>query len=554
MEGRTHRPVHDEARCATCSICVGLCPAVRFPEYRHDPATVRGQVYAAGPLVETRDGIRPCRAACPLHQDVPVYAGELAAGRAEAALAVIRATNPLPAVCGTVCNRSCERACVRARVDQAVQIRTLKRFAVEQVLRLRGAEVERHAPGLEARSVAVVGSGPAGLAVAHDLAAFGRRVAVYDEQPRVGGMLACAVPTFVLSRDALRVDLDAIRALGVEFYVGMRVGRDVSLEALRQEYDAVVLAVGAWRGRKLGLPGERFLDDVVEHVEFARKVSIEGPRPRSGPAVVVGGTTAAFACARIALRLGCDPVTVAFHRAYERLPADPEAIEDAIEEGVHLECLVRPTAVHAAGRTLSGATFERLREAEPDAWGYRAVEPSGAEPLELPARLLVVAGDRVPDLRLLGGMPGLGRTPLGYLAVDGATGMTTVPGLFAAGDVVTGAKGVVEAVAAGRKVADAVHRYLEAVDRGEAPRPMVRAAATPAPEPIRESLEEPDEGPAPARAGRARAKPVAAPEPRRGAKPAPKAGAKNGAKSKKPSASKGATKRTTKPGRGGQGR
>ncbi|MBN1773186.1 MAG: FAD-dependent oxidoreductase, partial [Deltaproteobacteria bacterium] len=312
MEGRTHRPVHDEARCAACSICIGLCPAVRYPEYRGDPATVRGQVFRAGPLAETRDEVPPCRAACPLHQDVPSYARELAAGRPEAALAVIRATNPLPSVCGTVCNRSCERACVRARVDQAVQIRTLKRFAAEQVRRLRdGAEDDRHVPGLEARSVAVVGSGPAGLAVAHDLAALGRRVAVYDEQPRVGGMLSCAIPTFVLPRDALRADLDEIRAFGVEFYVGMRVGRDVSLEALRQEYDAVVLAVGAWRGRKLGLPGERFLDDVVEHVEFARKISIEGPRPRSGPAIVVGGSTAAFACARIALRLGCDPVTVA---------------------------------------------------------------------------------------------------------------------------------------------------------------------------------------------------------------------------------------------------
>lgn len=564
MEGRTHRPVHDETRCAACSICVGLCPAVRHPEYRGDPATVRGQVLCAGPLPETRDEVRPCRAACPLHQDVPVYVGALAAGRIEDALAVIRATNPLPSVCGTVCNRSCERACVRARVDQAVQIRALKRFAVEQVRRLRGAaEPERRALGLEARSVAVVGSGPAGLAAAHDLAALGRRVAVFDEQPRVGGMLACAIPTFVLSRDALRADLDAIRALGVEFYVGMRVGRDVSLEALRQEYDAVVLAVGAWRGRKLGLPGERFLEEVVDHVEFAHRVSLEGPRPRSGPAVVVGGSTAAFACARIALRLGCAPVTVAFHRPYERLPADPEAVEDAIEEGVQLECLVRPTAVHAAGRTLSAVAFERLREGEPDAWGYRAVEPSGAEPLELPARLLVVAGERVPDLRLLGGMPGLGRTPLGFLAVDGATGMTTVPGLFAAGDVVSGPKGVVEAVAAGRKVAAAVHRYLEAVERGEAPRAAVRAVATPAPEPIRESVEEPfapavaKRRPGAESAGEPAAKSVRRPAAKRPPAKRPPAKRPPARPSGKPSARpapKGSTRRTTPSRRGGRGR
>ncbi|MBN1771679.1 MAG: hypothetical protein JXB32_10485, partial [Deltaproteobacteria bacterium] len=241
---------------------------------------------------------------------------------------------------------------------------------------------------------------------------------------------------------------------------------------------------------------------------------------------------------------------------------DPEAIEDAIEEGVHLECLVRPTSVQAAGRVLSGATFERLREAEPDAWGYRAVEPSGANPLELPARLLVVAGDRVPDLRLLGGMPGLGRTPLGFLAVDGATGMTTVPGLFAAGDVVTGAKGVVEAVAAGRKVAAAVHQYLEAVDRGEAPRPAVRAAATPAPESIRESVEEPFASPAPRASKRTPAKAIGRPAARKPAKPVAKKPAKPVAKgATKPVAkkaakpvAKGATKRTTPPRRGGRGR
>ena len=565
MEGRTHRPVHDEARCAACSICVGLCPAVRHPEYRGDPATVRGQVLRAGPPAETRDEVPPCRAACPLHQDVPVYVGALAAGRAEDALAVIRATNPLPSVCGTVCNRSCERACVRARVDGAVSIRALKRFAVESVRQRRGAvEPGRRTPGPGVRSVAVVGSGPAGLAVAHDLAALGRRVVVFDEQPRVGGMLACAIPTFVLPREALRADLDAIRALGVEFYVGMRVGRDVSLEALRQEHDAVVLAVGAWRGQKLGLPGERFLEDVVDHVEFAHRVSLEGPCPRSGPAVVVGGSTAAFACARIAVRLGCAPVTVAFHRAYERLPVDADAIEDAIEEGVQLECLVRPIAVQAAGRTLSGVTFERLREGEPDAWGYRPVEASGAEALELPARLLVVAGERVPDLRLLGGMPGLGRTPLGFLAVDGATGMTTVPGLFAAGDVVSGPKGVVEAVAAGRKVAAGVHRYLEAVERGEAPRPAVRAVAIQAPEPMRESVGEPF-APAPAAtedAGATSGGPAAesAPRPagkratRAPARPAPRPAGKRATKTPTKPASKSLARPAATPRRGGRDR
>ncbi|MBI5490146.1 MAG: FAD-dependent oxidoreductase [Deltaproteobacteria bacterium] len=486
MEGRTHRPVHDEARCAACSICVSLCPAVRFPEYRLTPNTVRGAVHASGALVPVAGEVRPCRAACPLHQDVPVYCGGIARGDAAAALAVIRATNPLPAVCGTVCNRSCERACVRARVDQGVQIRATKRFAVEELRRAGGvlpAAAGSPASGLGA--VAVVGSGPAGLAVAHDLAAAGARVTVFDEQPRVGGMLACAVPSFVMPRDLLAADIDAIRAMGVEFRVGVRVGRDVSLETLRRGHDAVVLAVGAWRGRPMGVAGERGLEDVVDHVEFARRITLEGPRPRGGPAVVFGGSTAAVDCARIAVRLGCRPVTLAWRRPAERLPCDAETLADAIEEGVRVLELVRPTEVRAESGRLCAVRFEGLREDEPDGWGFRTLVPSeSGETFELPAALLVVAIDRAPDLRLLGGMPGLSRTPLGYLAVEPATGMTALGGLFAAGEVVTGPKGVVEAVAAGRKVAAAVVAWIGAHPRAERTSTIAAAAVVlPAGEP-----------------------------------------------------------------------
>jgi NADPH-dependent glutamate synthase beta subunit-like oxidoreductase len=470
VEGRTHKPVHDEARCAACSICVSLCPSVSFPEYRLDRGTVRAVVHARRALVPVSNDVRPCRAACPLHQAVPIYNGKVARGDAAGALAVIRATNPLPAVCGTVCNRSCERACVRARVDEAVQIRSIKRFAVEELLRAdKHVPAGAKAPGAAARSVAVVGSGPAGLAAAHELAAAGIRVAVYDEQPRIGGMLACAVPTFVLPRELLAADIAVLEALGVAFYVGVRIGRDVNLETLRRDHDAVLLAVGAWRGKPLGTPGERWLEEVLDHVEFARRTAIEGPKPRSGPAIVVGGTTAAFQCARIAVRLGCSPVTVAFARSFDELPADAEAVADAREEGVEVLDLVRPIEVRAESGRLSGVRLARMRREEPDAWGYRALaEAAEAKPLDLPAATLIVAGDRVPDLRLLGGMPGVARSPLGFLSVDRATGMTSIPGLFAAGDVVTGPKGVVEAVAAGRKVAASIREWVVAH-----PRPVV---------------------------------------------------------------------------------
>jgi NADPH-dependent glutamate synthase beta subunit-like oxidoreductase len=274
-------------------------------------------------------------------------------------------------------------------------------------------------------------------------------------------MLAAAVPSFVLPRAALAADVDLLLEVGAKFRTGVRVGRDVTVASLRRMHRAVLIATGAPRGRLLGVPGEAGLDGVCDHVTFARRAASESLGRGEGPAVVVGGSNAAFQCARIAVRLGCEPVTVAYHRAAGRLPADEDQIDDAREEGVRVECLVRPVEVLGRNGRVDAVRFERVREAEPDAWGWRALEADRGE-LALPAATLVPAVDREADLDWLDGLPEVGRTPLGFLAVDPATAMTAAPGLFAAGDVVGGPKGVVEAVAAGRKAAAAIRRWLEA--------------------------------------------------------------------------------------------
>jgi NADPH-dependent glutamate synthase beta subunit-like oxidoreductase len=461
MEGRTHRPEHDEARCAACAICFDRCPSVPFPEYRLDPTLVRGAVHRCGAGLPVADDVPPCRAACPLHQDTRGYAAALAAGDPTGALALIHESNPLPAVCGTVCNRSCERACLRARTDRPVAIRALKRAAAELG---RTARSERSlGPGYGRCSgpldVAVVGAGPAGLAAAHDLAAAGFGVSLYDDQPNPGGLAANAIPSFVLPRPLLEADVEFIRELGVEIRSGVRVGRDVPLASMRKAYRAVLLAVGAWKGKPLGLPGETGLRDVIDHVAFARAAAVDGPAPRSGPAVVLGGSQAALHCARIAVRLGCDPVVVAFPRPLDRFAADADAIEDAVEEGVRLAGGLRAAGFDVRDGAVAGVRFARVVESDPDAWGHRRLEPTGEETV-LPASLVVVAHDREPDLALLAELPGVRRTPLGFIDLDPKTGMTHAFGVFAAGDVVTGPKTVVEAIASGRRAAARIRRFL----------------------------------------------------------------------------------------------
>ncbi len=417
----------------------------------------------------------PCLAACPLHQEVPAYVAAIARGDPAAAIATIRRTNPLPSVCGAVCNRSCERACVRGPLDGPVAIRALKSFAAADESRRRGGNVP--APVVPRASgpldVAIVGAGPAGLSAAHDLAAAGYGVTIYEARSSPGGMLAWAVPPFVMPRALLEADIEFIRRAGVEIRTGVRVGGtgNVTLDALCKVHRAVLLALGAPCGSRLGIPGEAGFAGATDHVSFA-VAAASPPRPRlDGPCVVVGGSGAAFQAARIAVRLGCSPVTVAYWRSAEALPADPEGIADAVAEGVRVEHSIRPLDVTLLADGGAEIRFRRVRDGEEDAWGYRPVVDAAAHGPVLSVRTLVATVGRSADLLAVAG--DLATTPFGFVTVDPATGMTSRRGLFAAGDVVSGPKTVVEAIAGGRRAASAIRRFLEGVEL----RPGVRRSA-----------------------------------------------------------------------------
>ncbi|MDI7266688.1 MAG: FAD-dependent oxidoreductase, partial [Myxococcota bacterium] len=329
--------------------------------------------------------------------------------------------------------------------------------------------------------VAIVGAGPAGLSAAHDLAAAGYGVTIYEARSSPGGMLAWAVPPFVMPRALLEADIEFIRRAGVEIRTGVRVGGtgNVTLDALCKVHRAVLLALGAPCGSRLGIPGEAGFAGATDHVSFAAAAA-SPPRPRlDGPCVVVGGSSAAFQVARIAVRLGCSPVTVAYWRPAEALPADPEGIADAVAEGVRVEHSIRPLDVTPLADGGAGIRFRRVRDGEEDAWGYRPVVDADADAdgPTLRVRTLVAAVGRSADLSAVAG--DLATAPFGFVAVDPATCMTSRRGLFAAGDVVSGPKTVVEAIAGGRKAAAAIRRFIEGAEIRPGPRRSVdRRAST----------------------------------------------------------------------------
>jgi NADH-quinone oxidoreductase subunit F len=439
--------------------------------------------------------LAPCHNRCPAGQNVPLYVSLLGEGRFAEALEVIRDTNPFPSVCGRVCDHNCEYKCRRGLVDEPIAIRALKRFAVDYE-RLSGKEwrpsrIEEE----KGQKVAIVGGGPAGLTAAYYLARRGYPVTVFEALPVLGGMLAVGIPEYRLPKAILQAEIDGILSLGVEVRLETAVGRDVSLEELQEQYDAVYLATGAHASRPLGLPGEE-LEGVIPGATFLRDLnlangewrngSLESDDPQSAirnpqsirhpqsasrksQVVVIGAGNVAMDAARSALRLGAAEVQVLYRRTREEAPALGEELEGAEEEGVIFQFLVVPIRFLGNGR-VTGVECRRAELGGFDSSGRRRpVEVPGSEFI-VPADVVIPAVSQECDLSYVQGentaaLGGRGRT----IAVDPRTFATSLPGLFAGGDVTTGPATVIEAIAAGRKAATTIDRYLKGL--GVEPRP-----------------------------------------------------------------------------------
>jgi heterodisulfide reductase subunit A len=457
----------DESKCTGCGLCFQGCPVIMKNEFDLGLAD-RKAIYIPFPqavpniaVIDRREQ-RPCEAACvdacPIHTNVLGYIRLIAEGRFKEAYGLIRDTNPLPAVCGRVCYAPCEETCDRSQIDESIAIRNLKRFATDQV---NIDELEVPQITKTGKRVAIIGSGPAGLAAANNLALEGHEVTIFEALPEPGGMLRYAIPEYRLPKEILRKEIGYIRRLGVEIRTGVQVGKDISLVEVKRDHQVVFIATGAHGGIRLGVEGED-IAGVIEGIRFLRDLNL-GEKISVGKKVaVIGGGNTAIDCARTAKRIGGEDVRVVYRRSRDEMPASLVEVAEMEREEVKIDFLTVPTRFLSENGGLSGMECIRMKLGKPDDSGRpRPVHIKGSE-FTIPVDTVINALGQVPETEFVQEL-GLSLGKMGTIEIDHKTGATNIEKLFAGGDVVTGPASVVEAIGSGKRVACSISRYL----RGE---------------------------------------------------------------------------------------
>jgi NADPH-dependent glutamate synthase beta subunit-like oxidoreductase len=461
VEGRTHKPVIEYDKCETCGVCLQACPAEVIAEMREEENSLRGRLFKntdKEPRLNLSKSFGPprCQAACPIGQDVRGYMRLIFEGRYRDALALIRDANPLPSVCGYVCHHPCERACTRGGVDDPLSIRTLKRFVADHD---DGSLALPERQATKKTKVAVIGSGPAGLTAAYELAKMGYAVEIIESYHEPGGMLAWAIPAFRLPRAVLKRDIDYIRKMGVEIRTGIAFGVDTTVKDLHKRgAAAVILATGTQKSLKMKVRNENGLHGYMDCLTFLKACSDGATPPLGKRVLVVGGGNAAIDTARSALRQGAEKVSVVYRRTLEEMPAHREEVEDALREGIEIMYLSVPTKILKADGKVGGLECLRTRLSEADSSGRRRPVPVEGSQFEIHGETVLSAVGQQQDYSDV--FRGLGSEG-GSIEINRETMCTAVDGVFAAGDFLHGSTSVVEAMASGKKVARAVEAYLK---------------------------------------------------------------------------------------------
>lgn len=472
--------------CVACGRCVEYCPAGAVKlgqklckkdgskvEYPKQP--LPSQV-PWGPHMWTEDyrdknrincydtGTAPCKTACPAHIAIQGYLKMAAQGRYTDALALIKKENPFPAVCGRICNRRCEDACTRGTIDEAVAIDEVKRFIAEQDLKAETRYIPKKVvPSLKgefSEKIAIIGGGPAGLSCAFYLAEKGYKPTVFEKNQKAGGMLVYGIPSFKLEKDVVQAEIDIIKEMGVEIRTGVEVGRDITLDELRaQGYQAFYIAIGCQGGRLPGIPGQN-ADGVMTAVDFLRAAGEDNTYAVSGKTVVVGGGNVAIDVARTSMRCGADGVSMYCLESREMMPASEEEIQEAEEEKVSIHCGWGPKEILTENGKVKGIVFKKcVSVKDPDGRFNPRYDESETMTVECDHVFMSVGQSILWGDLLKNEKVELGR---GNGAVaDAVTYQTAQPDVFVGGDVYTGPKFAIDAVAAGKEGAVSIHRFVQ---------------------------------------------------------------------------------------------
>ncbi len=456
----------DVKNCSGCAECERVCP-VEVPSEFNLGLAKRKAIYRpfpqAVPNVFTIDkrGAPPCRTACPAGVDAQGYVALISQGKFKEALAVFRRTQPFAGVCGRVCTHPCEVDCERGKVDEPIAIRYLKRFMADyevKVGREKVAQVER----TKQDRVAILGSGPAGLACAYDLVRMGYPVTVFEAAPEAGGLMRYAIPEYRLPKKILDNEISYIEELGVEIKTNTPV-KDLQ-GIFSKGYKAILLAIGAGISQKMDIPNED-ADGVIHALDFLRQVNL-GKKVEIGNRVaVIGGGNAAIDAARVAKRLGAEEVSIVYRRSRTEMPALHAEVEGGEHEGVKIHFLAAPVAILVEKGRLAGIRCIRMELGEPDASGRRRPIPIKGSEFDMPVDNIIIAVGQAVDKSAV--PKELGYTGWGTVSVDPVTLQTNAEGVFAGGDVVSGPADVIAAVAAGKEAAISIDHYLGGVDMKE---------------------------------------------------------------------------------------
>ncbi len=426
----------ESTKCTGCGICVDLCnmDILRLNTFQKE--------------------IPPCQANCPAGVNIRSYMYSLKQGNLEDAVRLLRDTLPFPAITGRVCYHPCETECARKEVDRAVNINAIERFVADYRLQEKVEPV----PRLHVAKIAIVGSGPAGLSGAYFLTRMGYPVTVFESMAEPGGMLRAGIPEYRLPREVLDSQIDYLKDMGIEFITNTRIGKDLSLEDLKDRgYKAVFLALGAQLSKPLEIEGTD-LEGVYGGLDFLREVNLKREVKIGNKVLVVGGGDVAVDAARAALRLGAKEVTLVYRRTREEMPAHTEGIAEAEAEGVQSLYRVTPTKILGKNGRVVGMECIRLEASKPDRRRKSLVPIKGSE-LVIEADTIVMAIGQSSDLSHL--PEDLSQSKEGTIVADRVTLETSMPGVFAGGDAVSGPSSVVEAIAGGKKAAVSIDRFLK---------------------------------------------------------------------------------------------